>query len=165
MNVKFSDVIRRVVFYVSAAFMATSVAYSSNALKVEGTDGRSFLVKLSDHPVVTYSDSEICFDCYDVSFSYPQNESVTVTFIELQNSSSPEVEFSNLYPLLSSVPGGIMVEGLSPACPVFVFDLTGISHVSANADETGCFFLPTCSLRKGIYVVSAGPLTQKFIVK
>lgn len=57
----------------------------------------------------------------------------------------------------------VEISGLAAGCEVSVYDATGALRLRGTADAGGSLSLPTVTLAKGAYIVSAGKNSFKFI--
>lgn len=145
----------------AAAFSASALEYNHSVV-VNCTDGTKMEYKFHDCPVAFVDGDEV-----NISVTMT-HESVSIPMADITNLTFTKVSGVESVKEDSRVSFGITresleVAGLEPGVSVAIYDVAGVMRVQGACGADGQVTLAIGDLASGVYVVSAGEKSFKFI--
>lgn len=141
------DIVKKIIFSVSAALLAIPAAIAQNSLTVLQKDGSSYSFKFEENPIITYTETDLVLTTDLTEVQYPIAGIEKLTFSDGEVS---EVEKTK-----------------EPASEetFTVYDLEGKSLKTFKYSGNGDLNSATEGLPSGIYIIKSKSVTFKTIRK
>lgn len=159
------NVLKKAIFLLLFFCLQLYVLANKNTPTVEvwTKSGERIAYSLSEHPVITYSGTDLVLTTTHLTVNYPLAELHKFTF---------GTEATAIEPIPTLPDGQIRMPGemliLSGFCPseqVLIYNIEGQKVLDATISSDGNTTIDIQSLATGIYVVKAGCITHKIIKK
>lgn len=147
----------------AAAFGASATDYVYSVL-LNRTDGSSVIMKFADMPVaqIQGEDLKMTVTTTGESAIYPIKDIVNFTFLK-QVSGINDVSDDSKTVSFGLGSSTLDVAGLQGVVEITLYDMTGKLCARAQSDSNGAATVDISGLEKGVYIVTAGNNTFKFI--
>ena len=148
----------------AAAFSASAADYVYSVL-LNRTDGVTVVMKFEDEPVaqIEGDDLKMTVTSTGETALYPIKDIVNFTFMKAEYLAVEDIAGDGTKVSFGLNANTLDVAGLPGADEIAVYDMTGKLCVRVASDSNGVASVDISGLEKGVYIVSAGNNTFKFI--
>lgn len=145
----------------AAAFSASALEYNHSVL-INCTDGTILEYKFNDCPVAFVDGDKvnIAVAVTQEQVSIPMANITNLTFNKVSGVESVKDDARISFGITRET---LDVAGLEPSARVTVYDVAGVMRVQGICGADGCVTIAIGDLDSGVYVVSAGDKSFKFI--
>lgn len=133
---------------------------AQDAVKMIQSDGQETIFMLSQKPTVSMNGSSILIETENESVSCQIEDGIRFEFVNYgSNSLESLVENTPVFKVSQET---IEAEGLTPAIPVAIYDITGKLVKSSQTDSSGNVSLNISDLSSGVYIFNSVNKNFKF---
>lgn len=142
---------------------AASAQDEKDAMVVETkTDGRVVFF-FDENPEMAFSGGSVFFETTSEKVDYPMSDVTEIKFERVKTSGIDDASLREVRFFFTD--DRLTVEGLNPSALVTLYSVDGSARLQDTADADGTAVLPTGTLPKGVYVVTADKVTYKLVKK
>ncbi len=144
------------------AVLLAVVSSSAQQLIVHRTTGENVVFVLSDEPVTTFDGDQLVITTSKEQVMYPLADIEKFTYANTQDNTGLDEQTSVIVRVDSE---GALIEGLRENVAVELYSIDGQRLASVTAKASQPTFLPLTAYSAGMYIITAGGFSYKFVKK